>query len=56
MRPVAPAKRSSSRAHLVHMPTRFTLILTGLHALLRYSAWRHASFRGRLAERTLIAQ
>ena len=35
---------------------RFSLILWGLGWLLRYSAWRHASFRMRLKERNLVAQ
>ena len=35
---------------------RLSLILLGLHLLLKYTAWRHPAFRERLKEKNLIAQ
>ncbi|HKN11137.1 MAG TPA: hypothetical protein VJ376_16905, partial [Pseudomonadota bacterium] len=35
---------------------QFPLILFGLAQLLKYTAWRHPAFRGRLKERNLVAQ
>lgn len=38
------------------MPTRFSTLLAGLYAVMRYCAWRHPAYREQLAERDLIAQ
>jgi trimethylamine-N-oxide reductase (cytochrome c) len=35
---------------------RFSLILFGLHLVLKYTAWRYPAFRERLKERNLIGQ